>query len=180
MKNVLLASFLAGLALFLWGFLYYGISGIPYGLLETANPSAGAALKAAFPADGTYILPAPDSASLTEDQQAGPLAMVHLVRDGTENPMGMMLPRFIHGWAYCLLLGILLQQICKKAGYGERVWFVTLVGMAGAFLARFGDAIWWGQAWDWQISNFAYSAVGSAIAGSILAKFIKSPVNAQI
>lgn len=176
MKKLLLGSFLAGLALFMWGFIYYGISGVPYGLLESPNPGAGAALKAAFPDDGTYIIPSPESETLPEEQQSGPIAMVHLVRDGTDNPMSMMLPGFLHGWAYCIILGMLLQQICKKSGYGARVWFVTLIGIAGAFLARIGDAIWWWQAWDWQLSNFAYSVIGAIIAGAILAKFIKSPV----
>jgi uncharacterized membrane protein YeaQ/YmgE (transglycosylase-associated protein family) len=90
--------------------------------------------------------------------------------------MSMMGTGFIHGWVYCLMLGMILQQICKKSGYGERVWFVTQVGIAGAFLARFGDAVWWWQAWNWQISNFVYAVIGAAIAGTVLAKFIKSPV----
>lgn len=176
MKKLLLGSFLAGLALFMWGFIYYGVSGIPYQFLGTPNPGAGAALKSSFPTDGTYIIPGPNAENLEAAQRDGPIAMIQIVRDGTENPMSMMLPGFIHGWAYCFFLGCLLQQICKKAGYGERVWFVVQVGIAGAFLARFGDAIWWWQAWSWQISNFAYSVIGAAIAGAILAKFIKSPV----
>ena len=176
MKKLLLGSFLAGLALFMWGFIYYGVSGIPYKLLGTPNTTAGADLKSSFPTDGTYILPGPNAENLEAAQKEGPIAMVHIVRDGAENPMSMMLPGFFHGWAYCFLLGLTLQQVCKKAGYGERVWFVTLVGIAGAFLARFGDAIWFLQDWSWQISNFAYSVIGAAIAGAILAKFIKSPV----
>ena len=176
MKNLLLGSFLAGLALFMWGFIYYGISGIPYKFLGTPDASAGMALKASFPADGTYIIPSPNSENLEVAQKEGPIAMVHIVRDGAESALSMMGFGFLHGWAYCLILGCLLQQICKKAGYGERVWFVTQVGIAGAFLARFGDAIWFLQDWSWQLSNFAYSVLGAALAGAILAKFIKSPV----
>ena len=90
--------------------------------------------------------------------------------------MSMMLPGFLHGWAYCLLLGVCLQQICKKSGYKDRVVFVTVLGAAGSLFARFGDAIWFMQAWGWQFSQFAYSVIGSVIAGAILAKFIKSPI----
>jgi len=84
---------------------------------------------------------------------------------------------FVHGVIYCFLLGLVLQRICKKSGYGERVWFITHVGIAGAFVARFGDAIWWWQSWSWQCANFVYYVIGAAIAGAILAQFIKSPVN---
>ena len=145
MKNLILGSFLAGLALFFWGFIYYGISGIPYKTLET--PAATV-----------------------------PAALVHIRPEGVGSLGTMMGTGFVHGVVYCFLLALILQQICKKSGYGERVWFVTQVGMAGAFAARFGDAIWFWQSWSWKISNFVYSAISAAIAGAILAKFIKSPV----
>jgi uncharacterized membrane protein YeaQ/YmgE (transglycosylase-associated protein family) len=176
MKKLLLASFLAGLALFFWGFIYYGISGIPNKTLGTPAPTAAVALEANFPADGTYIVPSPTAENMAELQATGPVAMVH-IRPGGAGSMGTMMGTgFVHGVVYCFLLALILQQICKKSGYGERVWFVTQVGMAGAFAARFGDAIWFWQSWSWQISNFIYSAIGAAIAGAILAKFIKSPV----
>jgi hypothetical protein len=158
------------------GFIYYGVSGIPYKFLGTPEATAGAALKASFPTDGTYLLPSPTSENMEAEQKAGPLARVHIRPNGVQNPMSMMGTGFLHGWGYCLMLGCLLQQVCKKASYGERVWFVTQVGIAGAFLARFGDAIWFWQDWSWQISNFAYPVIAAALAGAILAKFIKSPV----
>ncbi|MBT5902899.1 MAG: hypothetical protein HOH58_12415 [Opitutaceae bacterium] len=176
MKKLLLGSFVAGIALFFWGFIYYGLSGIPYQTLATPADTAPSALKANFPAHGTYIIPSPTAVEMPDLQVEGPVAMVHIRPDGVENPMSMMGTGFVHGWIYCLLLGLLLQKICKKSGYGERVMFVTQVGLAGAFVSRFGDAIWWWQSWNWQIANFAYSVIGAAIAGAILAKFIKSPV----
>lgn len=176
MKNLILGSFLAGLALFFWGFIYYGISGIPYKTLETPAATAPAALKSSFPSNGTYIVPSPTAENMAELQEASPVAMVHIRPEGVGSLGTMMGTGFVHGVVYCFLLALILQQICKKSGYGERVWFVTQVGMAGAFAARFGDAIWFWQSWSWQISNFVYSAISAAIAGAILAKFIKSPV----
>lgn len=176
MKKLLLASFLAGFALFFWGFIYYGLSGIPYKTLGTPAPTAAIALKANFPTDGTYIIPSPTVENMAELQATGPVAMVHIRPNGAGSMGVMMGTGFLHGWIYCLFLGLLLQQICKKAGYGERIWFVTQVGIAGAFVSRFGDSIWFWQSWSWQIANFAYAVIGAAIAGAILAKFIKSPV----
>ncbi len=172
MKNLFLGTFLAGLALFMWGFIYYGISGIPYSLLGTSNDTVALSLKEQFPADGAYIFPDPGTDNMEELQKRGPIATVHIKRNGVASPMAMMGTGFIHGWLYCLLLAILLKQICKKTAYWGRVGFVVLAGVAGSFLARFGDAIWWHQSWSWQFSNFAYTAVGTAIAGLILAKFV--------
>ncbi|GAB5561950.1 MAG: hypothetical protein SynsKO_35970 [Synoicihabitans sp.] len=177
MKNLIIGSLLAGLALFFWGFLYYGLSGLPYKVLETPAETAPAALVANFPVDGTYIIPSPQAENAMELQTEGPMASVHIRPNGVGSAGGMMGMGFVHGVIYCFLLGLLLQKICKKSGYGERVIFVTQVGLAGAFVSRFGDAIWWWQSWSWQFANFAYSVIGAAIAGAILAKFIKSPVN---
>lgn len=177
MKNLIIGSLLAGLALFFWGFIYYGLSGISYQTLETPAATAPAALKANFPTDGTYVIPSPTDENMPELQATGPVAMVHIRPNGVTGMSAMMGMGFVHGVIYCFLLGLLLQKICKKSGYGERVWFITQVGLAGAFVARFGDAIWWWQSWSWQCANFVYYVIGAAIAGAILAKFIKSPVN---
>lgn len=172
MNKLIIGSFLAALALFFWGFVYYGISGIPYNFLGQSSDEVALSLKERFPADGTYIFPDPTTERMEELQKRGPVAMIHIKPDGVPNPMSMMGTGFIHGWIYCVLLALLLKQICKKTGYCGRVGFVVLAAAAGAFAARFGDAVWWQQAWSWQISNFAYALVGGLIVGLILAKFI--------
>lgn len=173
MKKLLLGSFLAALALFIWGFIYYGFSGIPYKFLGDAG-DVGPVLKASFPADGTYVIPDPTAENMQELQKSGPIATVHIKRNGVENPMSMMGKGFIHGWIYCLLLAGLLKKISSDKGYCSRVCFITMVATAGAFVSRFGDAIWWHQAWGWQAANFAYSVVGGIIIGAILGKFISA------
>ncbi len=172
MKKLILGSFLAALALFFWGFIYYGISGIPYKFLGQSSDTVALLLKESFPADGTYILPNPTSEDMQELMQRGPVATVHIKRGGFDQHATMMASGFVHGWIYCLLLALLLNCVGKKMEYGRRVGFIALVGIIGAFLARFGDAIWWHQSWSWQFSNFAYTAIGSALAGLVLAKFV--------
>lgn len=172
MKNLILGSVLAGLAFFIWGFVYYGISGIPYKALGQSDDTVALSLKKAFPTEGTYLFPNPNEENAQELHKRGPVAMIHIKPNGNPNPMSMMGTGFIHGWIYCLLLAALLKQICKKSGYGARVGFVVLVATAGAFAARIGDAVWWQQSMSWQLANFAYAVIGGAIIGAILAKFI--------
>ena len=178
MKSLLLGSFLAAIALFFWGFVFYAASNAPDRILKTPPTDVGPILNAAFPEDGTYFVPgvAHDQANV-ELMARGPIAIVHLHRDGiAAMSPALMVGGFVHGWGYCLLLGALLRQICKKSGYLARVGFVTLVGLAGAFMARFGDSIWWHKSWDWQLSEFAYAVIGAAVAGLVLARFIRSPI----
>ncbi len=153
MKNLLLGSFLAAVALFIWGFIYFGISGIPYNVLGHSSDAVALSLKASFPSEGTYIFPDPGTDEMAELQKRGPVAMVHIKPNGVANPMSMMGTGFLHGWIYCILLALLLKQICKKTEYGGRVGFVVLVATTGAFVARFGDAIWWQQSWGWLIGQ---------------------------
>lgn len=172
MKKLILGSFLAALAFFFWGFVYYGFSGVPYAFLGDSSDEVALSLKESFPADGTYLYPDPGTDNMEELQSRGPIAMVHIKRDGVENPMSMMGAGFLHGWIYSFLLALLLKQICKKTGYGGRVGFVVLAATVGAFAARVGDAVWWQQAWGWQLANLAYAVVGGLIIGLILAKFV--------
>ncbi len=172
MKKLLLGSFLAALALFFWGFIYYGISGIPYNFLDEPAETAPTSLNEAFPKDGVYLIPNPHAEDRGGLMAEGPIALINIKRDGFTNHGGMMVSGFLHGWGYCLLLAFLLKQICKKTSYAGRVGFVTLVAVSGAFLARFGDAIWWFYDWGWQLSSFAYHVIGGLIVGFVLAKFI--------
>ena len=48
----------------------------------------------------------------------------------------IMVGGFVHGFAYSLLLTLLLRQICKKTGYRGRADFVALAGAAGSRRAR--------------------------------------------
>ena len=176
MKSLLLGSLVSAIALFVWGFVYFGASGIPYGFLGDAADN-GPTLDAAFSESGTYVVPDPRLENVAELHERGPFAMVHIRKGGM--PMmspSLMIGGFVHGFIYALLLGLLLRHICKKSGYGARVGFVTLAGATGTFMARVGDAVWWHHAWDWQLSTMAYTIIGSAIVGAILARFIKSEV----
>lgn len=178
MKPLLLGSFLAAIAFFLWGFIFYSVTGLPEKILKQPTTDVGPVLNETFPESGTYFVPGMGNMEEAQNLMArGPVAMIHLHREGLK-PMDpkLMLAGFLHGWGYALLLGLLLQQICKKSGYGPRVGFVTLVGATGAFCARIGDSIWWHKSLDWQLTEFAYTTIGAAVIGAVLARFIRSAI----
>ena len=175
MKNLLIGSLLSAFVFFIWGFIYFGASGIPYNFLGDAG-DPGAVLDASFPTDGTYVVPDPRAENAAELMERGPFAVVHIKKGGSA-PMdpAMMVGGFLHGFIYAALLGLLLQA-AKPASYGASVKFCAIAGLAGAFMARIGDVIWWHKSWAWQLSDLAYATIGSLLIGLVLAKFIKSPV----
>ncbi len=181
MKQFVLAPALAALAMFFWGFVYYGISGIPYRAL---GPSGGPAVAAAVSAleTGTYIVP-----DMREGREAveaamktGPVATVH-VRQGPPRPMGkVMALGFAHEFIACLLLALLLAQ-CRTSftGFADRWRFALLVGVLIAFFSKGSEAIWWQQPLPWNFSLMFYDIVAWALAGAVLAKFFASAARTQ-
>ena len=178
MKNLVLAPAVAALAMFFWGFIYYGLSGIPY---RTLQPSTGvAAALAALPSDGTYLVPdMRDGAEAMEaGMKSGPVAMVHL-RKVPQSPGVTMGLGFLQEFISCFLLALLLVK-CAPAfrGFGDRLQFALIVGVLITFFSHAGEAIWWQQAWGWHLATMFYDVVAWLIAGAVLAKFLTPKVAA--
>lgn len=180
MKKFLLAPFLAALALFVWGFVYYGISGLPYRAVATTADDAATmqALAATFPTTGTYILPSPQLMMSDEKKfgalmQRGPLATVHILKEGRP-PMStaQMLKGFLLGWISCLLLALLLHKTSSALpGYACRLMFSLTAGVLIALYSNLGEVIWWNQPLGWHVTTIIYDITGWAVVGAILAKF---------
>ena len=170
MKRFVLAPAAAALAVFVWGFLYYGLSGLPYRALQ---PSSALASLGRLPADGTYALPDPTLGG-TEAAQAmatGPVAMVHY--RGTPRPMGAtMAMGYAHGFVCCLVLSLLLWRTRAAVDtFRCRVMFTTLVGVLGTVFANVGAVAWWQHDWAWAAATMAYDILAFLIAGLVLAPF---------
>ncbi|MEZ5277814.1 MAG: hypothetical protein R3F07_15645 [Opitutaceae bacterium] len=175
MKKYLLAPFLGALAMFIWGFVYYGISGIPYQALQPAR-DVGPALDKLFPTSGTYIIPDPrtEEPALSRQLEAGPFATVHITKGAMPamDPV-VMVSGFVLEFVSCLLLVILLG-LTRIGGYPDRVIFVIVAGVLMAFFAHGGQAVWWHQDWNWQLRTIIHDVVAFGLAGAVIAGFIKS------
>ncbi len=179
MKELLLGSAIAAVALFFWGFVYWGVSPLPYTALKTvANEmAAGQALLEHFPQSGTYYLPDPQNPDIDEMNalhRQGPVAMVDIDVDGAvpQSPIVMLA-----GFAHILITTLMISLLMRLTGdalatYGDRVLFVFLAGVIVAFWARISDVIWWGLGLPWQMYNAIYDVSSWLIAGLILAKFV--------
>ncbi len=86
MKRQIIGVALAAVAVYMWGFLYWGATTIPYAAGQATNDdaAAGQALLEHFPVSGTYYLPGlyNDEETRTKLSDAGPVGFVHIQREG--------------------------------------------------------------------------------------------------
>ena len=147
MKKFLLAPALAALAMFAWGFLFWGgPHHLPYKALALVpdEAAAGEALGEIFPATGTYLLPGTQlgPARQGELMQRGPIAEVHFVKSGRPmmDPI-QLLKGYLHEFALCLLLVFMLDasaQTFHSAGWVTMQAFYDFVAffIAGLVLGK--------------------------------------------
>jgi hypothetical protein len=179
MSRQLVGVLLATVAIFLWGFVYWGLMSAPYAPLKATNGDEAAqkALLDHFPSTGMYLIPGTyntpeDSARL---YAAGPIAMVNFVREGhpMEDPV-LMGQGFVLNLVVVLLLAVLMKRALPALpSYRDRVVFAALVGLTAVMMIDFGDAVWWRYPVAWKTSQALYGLVSFTIAGAVLGKFIQ-------
>jgi hypothetical protein len=179
MFKLIVGSLLAALAMFLVGGIYWGaLPLVPFGTETTqGDDSFAAAMLAAMPKSGTYTVPDlhGDMATLEQKHLRGPIAMIHVHREGMP-PMdgGMMFRGFLQGWASVAVAALLLQMVLPALrSYGSRVWFFMLLGLVIAVFKDGAGAIWWHYGPKWATVVALYDLLAWLAAGLVLAKFLK-------
>lgn len=178
MKQLLLGSLLAAVALFIWGAVFW-MSPLPNIVLGQArdDEAAGRALLENFPESGTYVIPSEqhDEATFTRLHEAGPIATIHVRREGAP----AMAPQvfiygFLHGLLACFLLGLLMKMALPGLPtYGLRVGFATLAALTAGVFLELGQVIWWSHPPALHLLNLVWSATAGLIAGLVLAYFLR-------
>lgn len=178
MKGIALGALVGALAMFVWGFVFWGV--LPFGssVIKAPTNQIGfqGMLKAAFDETGVYMVPYSDDPSDTEFQRLhteGPIAMVYYREEGSE-PMApsTFVMGYLHEVVALLIMGLALKLV-SPAGFGGRLGLVLLAGLAGSFLANLSAPIWWLQPWDLAVVNLIYESIAWLLGGLALAAFVK-------
>ena len=174
MTKLTLGTLAATIAMFIWGAVFW-MSPMPYSVLGRTpdDAAAGKALIEHFPANATYVLPGMYNAEdkLAALHKSGPLAMIHMRREGAE----MMEPAvlalgFLHELVTVMLMGALLALAGPSLPtYVSRVRFLTLAGMAVAVFTDLGAPIWWRHPWPFHLVSALYTVTAWFVAGLVLA-----------
>jgi hypothetical protein len=178
--RTLLGIVLGAVALFFWGFVFWGLLPVPTSVFRTFTDEAGVAeaLKSNAAEPGVYTVPdaalmGRDAAEYTSRHESGPVAMVFIHPGGLSvMPPGMMAMGFLNMLAFVFLMALLLRMTAPALEtYSRRVAFVFLAGLASVVYIDLGQPVWWRHTWDYWLANGFYHAVGAFIVGLILARF---------
>jgi len=188
LARVTVGSLLAAVALFLWGWVFWGI--LPFSKTMVRPIPNGATvtktLKENIPETGVYFYPImPENATSESEQKAfqeahlqGPLVQLYYHKEGVD-PLtpAMMGSGFLHYWVSALLLGSLLALAAPSLScYWSRMGFVFLTGLFAAFAIDLSSAIWFHHPWDYQLFAFGFDVSNWLLAGVILAAVVKPKV----
>jgi hypothetical protein len=138
-------------------------------------PALQAALNAALPESGVYLLPHPGQTSQEEMAKviaAGGFGRIAFVREGASMGGAVFGQGFVHYFATAFVLGLLLRA-AAPAGYGARVALCAWAGLAAAVLTSFNQPIWYLYPVAPYLVDFVYVFFTFVVAGLVLARFVK-------
>lgn len=181
----LLGVIVGSVALFVWGFLFWGFSPYPQTILqEMPNRDAVAnVLRENVPESGAYLIPGwgdPTDDEFVQRHEAGPIATVLYHAEGAP-PMAPAV--FIKGYLHMLASTFLLALILATAGrrtYFGRFMLAFWIGLFVAIWAELGDVVWFYYPIRYACLNQTYHVTSMILLGAILAFFIRPPADPEL
>jgi hypothetical protein len=185
MKRVLLGSFAAAVAMFIWGWVFWGVIGMilnPYKPVPDPHASViVAAAKAAFTESAVYRYPHPGGGSGGSDWEAqhreGPIVEIVYHSEGAPpmNPK-MMVLGFLHMWFTAFVVGLIMNQFSASArlsSFRDRLVFVIILALLSSLWIDTGRYIWFYHPFTHELFHAVYHISGLTVAGLVLAAIVK-------
>ncbi len=174
MKQVVLGSLLASLAMFVWGFVFWGVN--PWAPIDSPDDDAALreVLVSALRGPGVYFVPSFGSDDFASNHVAGPIARIFYQPDGAPvMEPSIFVFHFVHIFVIALLLSFLLAFAgAYAASYRRKVMVVVVAGLAAAIWSNGGEVIWFYSPWAHHLNVMVYDFMAFLLAGLILARFV--------
>lgn len=186
--RVLLAALLSAVAMFFWGFVFWGpVLNMTVRLMAplpaTVELDALAPLRAEKLADGMYVYPGPlvdqsdEAAVKAWETKVNEGPIVHMTyKSSGVSPMdpGMFAKGFAHSFVLALLGGVLLSSVAAYLpNYGRRFAVLALASLIAALWTPIGDMIWWFHPTKYALGAAAYTLVAGLLMAAITAAIVK-------
>ena len=177
--RVLLGAILAGVVIFVWGFVFWGLIPAPSwsyrSVPESQIEPLGVSIKALE--RGTYVYPTPEMEDVAEKHKAGPIYLVSVIPDGYDMGDPVIYGEGIaHTVLAALFAGVLLSwanpALCC---YSHRVAFVALLGFFASMWSEPIQSIWFMRTCGASTWHVIYAAIAWFLAGLIMAAIVTGP-----
>jgi len=179
MIRVVIGSTAAAVAMFIIGFIFFGL-----GLQNLAIKSVGdvqaapiqQALRANIESTGTYMVPGERTPEQTRMYGTGPVATIHYNVEGQVAGMsaGTAFKGLVFNFAIALAFGLALIGIDGRVrDFGSRARVAAIIAVAAAAFTHLGVPLYYPHDWAYYIYLFLADGISLAVAGIIVAWFIK-------
>lgn len=186
-KRVLLAGILGGAVIFFWGFIAHEVLSLgEVGIKEIPNEEAVlGALRGAVNEPGFYFFPGIGltTGASKEQQKAamekaagGAYGILIYHPSGAEyvTPRRLV-TQFVLTVVQALLAAVLLSCATGLGSYAARVGFVTIAGVLAALSTNVEYWNWYSFPANYTAGYMATQIIGFALAGFVVAAFVKTP-----
>lgn len=168
MKNIILSGVLGGIAIFIWGYVYWAVLPID----EMAHNSSQNDLQLISFMEQRYDIPS-THVSYLADEQTPIVATVFLKR--SPGFVTMLWQGLLFMMAAVGLIALAMRMVpVLPSSYAGRVGLIALTGLAATVVANLGDPIWFTQGWSWHIAQAGYDLSCWIVAGLVIAALIKT------
>lgn len=179
--RVLIGGLVAGLILFLVGFIFWAT---PLGELayKTAGDQQGAAVQLALSQNlsqsgtGAYVIPNPTTQQGGVQYSQGPIATVFFNTQGySPDDMSMILPGLILALVAGVLIAIGLAFGARNANYAERTRLVLFFSLGATIWTILTQPVMNHFGWGYWVYSFIAETVALVLAGLVVARWFLPP-----
>ena len=180
--KAILASVLGALVLFIWGFISWAALPFHTSTMHALSneDSVAAVIKAGNASSGVYQFPSmngPNKEGAEAKWHAGPMAMIFYSTEGMNNMSMYFIKGFI---VYIIAVWIAVMMLSKiswsLASYGNRVRFMSMIGLILAVGGRLNDWAFMHFPTDFSLLLAADDVIGWTLAGLVVARIIKPAI----
>lgn len=185
--RVLAAAALSAIAMFVWGFVYWGpvlnmATRIMAPLPAEAELDVLAPLRARNTPTGMYVYPGPvggsdEAAAKVHDEKmlAGPILHLAYSAAGAK-PMdpAMFAKGLLHNFVLAILAGVALTvALPALPRYGQRLLLLVLMTLIGVLWTNVANSIWWFHTWGYCMGQMAYGLGAGLLMAAITAAVVR-------
>jgi hypothetical protein len=184
--RVIAAAVLSAFVMFVWGFVFWALSGAPTRMFsplpESAQADVTAVLRRERVPSGVYVYPMPanpgdaDAAKANEELfRAGPRFFLAHRLEGGEPMGGVTLGAgFGHMLAVALVAAVITAMAIPALGtFGRRFTFVAMLGLLGSLWTSPGDVVWWNHSTAYCLGQIAYGLVAGLLMAAVIAAILR-------